>query len=62
MLIKLIGEAISMADKVIVLTKGPAVVKKIYKIQLDKRDIPTNNRKDKMYDYYYDLISRDLNV
>ena len=51
-----------MADKVIVLTKGPAVVKKIYKIQLDKRDIPTNNRKDKMYDYYYELISQDLNV
>ena len=57
-----IGEAISMADKVIVLSKGPAVVKNIYDIQLAKRDTPTNNRKDKMYEYYYDLISKDLNV
>jgi ABC-type nitrate/sulfonate/bicarbonate transport system ATPase subunit len=51
-----------MADKVIVLSKGPAVVKKVYDIQLDKRDTPTNNRKDKMYEHYYDLISKDLNV
>ena len=62
MLIKLIGEAISMADKVIVLSKGPAIVKNIYKIELDNRDIPTNNRKDNMYDFYYNLISKDLNV
>lgn len=57
-----IGEAISMADKVIVLSKGPAVVKNIYKIELDNKDIPTNNRKDNKYNYYYDLISKDLNV
>lgn len=57
-----IGEAISMADKVIVLSKGPAKVKSIYKIELDNKDIPTNNRKDIKYDYYYNLISKDLNV
>ena len=57
-----IGEAISMADKVIVLSKGPAKVKNIYKIELDNKDIPTNNRKDNKYDYYYSLISKDLNV
>lgn len=57
-----IGEAISMADKVIVLSKGPAKVKSIYKIELDNKDIPTNNRKDKKFEYYYSLISKDLNV
>ena len=57
-----IGEAISMADKVIVLSKGPAKVKIIYKIELDNKDIPTNNRKDKKFEYYYSLISKDLNV
>lgn len=57
-----IGEAISMADKVIVLSKGPAIVKNIYKIELDNRDIPTNNRKDNKYEFYYNLISMDLNV
>lgn len=51
-----------MADKVIVLSKGPAKVKNIYKIELDNKDIPTNNRKDNKYDYYYSLISKDLNV
>jgi NitT/TauT family transport system ATP-binding protein len=62
MLIKLLGEAISMADKVIVLSKGPAKVKNIYKIELDNKDIPTNNRNDSKFDYYYNLISKDLNV
>jgi NitT/TauT family transport system ATP-binding protein len=57
-----IGDAISMADKVIVLSKGPAKVKNIYKIELDIKDIPTNNRKDNRYEYYYSLISKDLNV
>ena len=51
-----------MADKVIVLSKGPAVVKNIYKIELDNKSLPTNNRKDNKYNYYYDLISKDLNV
>lgn len=62
MLIKLIGEAISMADKVVVLSKGPAKVKSIYKIELDNKNIPTNNRKDKKFEFYYSLISKDLNV
>ena len=57
-----IGEAISMADKVIVLSKGPAKVKNIYKIELYNKDIPTNNRNDSKFDYYYNLISKDLNV
>lgn len=51
-----------MADKVIVLSKGPAKVKSIYEIELDNKDIPTNNRKDIKFDYYYSLISKDLNV
>lgn len=57
-----IGEAISMADKIIVLSKGPAKVKNIYKIELDNKDIPTNNRKDNKFNYYYELISKDFNV
>lgn len=57
-----ISEAISMADKIIVLSKGPAKVKNIYKIELDNKDIPTNNRKDNKFNYYYELISKDFNV
>lgn len=55
-----IGEACSLADKVIVLSKSPAVVKNVYKIELEERGFPTKNRKDKMFNYYYDLIWKDL--
>ena len=57
-----IGEAISMADRVIVLTQRPCKVKNTYEIQLDNKTNPINNLKDKKYNYYYDLIWRDLNV
>ena len=56
-----IGEAISMADKVVVLSKSPAVIKSIYNIELDNKDLPTINRKDSKFNYYYDLIWNDLN-
>lgn len=56
-----IGEAISMADKVVVLSNGPAVIKNIYDIKLEQKSIPTINRKDSMFNYYYDLIWNDLN-
>lgn len=56
-----IGEAISMSDKVVVLSKGPSKVKNIYEIELDNKDLPTKNRKDSKFNYYYDLIWNDLN-
>ncbi len=57
-----IGEAVSMADKVIVLSKGPAKIKNIYEIERDNKDIPTINRNDVKYEYDWNLISKDLNV
>lgn len=57
-----IGEAISMADKVIVLSKGPSIIKNIYNIELDKKDIPTKNRKDNKFNYYYDMIWKDMDT
>lgn len=55
-----IGEAISMADKVIVLSNGPAIVKNVYNIDLDNKDLPTINRKNSKFNYYCDLIWNDL--
>lgn len=55
-----IAEAISMSDRIIVLSKRPAVVKKIHKIELDKASIPTENRKDIKFMDYYDLIWKEL--
>lgn len=53
-----INEAISMADKVIVLTKRPAKIKNIYKI--NNNDIPSNNRKNPLFNEYYKSIWKDF--
>ena len=55
-----IGEAISMADKVIVLSKSPAKIKSVYNIELINKELPTSNRKDEKFNYYYDLIWKEL--
>ena len=55
-----IAEAISMCDKVIVLSSRPATIKSIYEIKLEKKLTPINNRKDKMFSYYYDKIWKDI--
>lgn len=55
-----LAEAISMSDYVIVLSKRPCIVKKIYKIEREKNSLPMENRKDKNFAYYYDLLWQDL--
>ena len=57
-----IGEAISMSDRIIVLSNRPAVVKKIYDIELSEKSTPINNRKSKEYSKYFDLIWRDIDA
>ena len=55
-----IAEAISICDKVIVLSNRPAVIKNIYEINLENKSTPINNRKDKNFSYYYDKIWKDI--
>lgn len=57
-----IGLAISMSDRIIVLSNRPSKVKSIYEIKLDNKSTPINNRKDKYFSKYYELIWRDLDV
>ncbi len=57
-----LAEAISMADRIIVLSKRPATIKKIYDIKLEHKGTPINNRKDGKFSKYYDMIWRDLDV
>lgn len=57
-----IAEAISMSDRVVVLSKRPSVVKKIYDIKLTDKSNPMNNRKCSEFFGYYDKIWRDLDV
>ena len=55
-----IAEAISICNKVIVLSSRPAVIKSIYDIELENRTTPINNRKDNKFSYYYDKIWKDI--
>lgn len=57
-----LAEAISLSDRVAVLSKRPAVVKKIYEIKIPDKSTPMNNRKSKEFYQYYDKIWRDLDV
>lgn len=55
-----LAEAISIADKVIVLSKRPCTIKKIYDIRLTNKSTPIENRCAKEFAYYYDLIWKDI--
>lgn len=57
-----LAEAISLSDRVVVLTKRPATVKNIYDINLTDKSTPIHNRKCKEFSTYYDEIWRDLDV
>lgn len=55
-----LSEAISVSDRVIVLSKRPSIVKNIYTIKREENLTPIENRKDKNFAYYYDAIWKDL--
>ena len=55
-----IAEAISMSDRIIVLTKRPGTIKNIYNIELKKKNLPTKNRTDEYFLKYYDLLWKEL--
>lgn len=57
-----ISEAISLSDKVIVLSKRPCRIKKIYDINLNNKINPIKNRKDDKFSFYYELIAKDLDL
>ena len=51
-----VAEAISMANRVIVLSNRPAKIKKIYNIKLTGATSPINNRSCKEFNNYYKKI------
>ena len=57
-----ISEAISMSDRVIVISKRPGKIKNIYDINLSNKSTPINNRKSKDFNKYFDMIWGDLDV
>ena len=58
-----ISEAISMSDRVSVLSKRPAKVKKIIKIEFDiENKDPMNCRKDPKFSKYFDTLWKELDI
>ncbi len=57
-----IAEAVSMADRVIVLTDRPSKVKSEYNIIMNNKSTPINNRNLEEFKYYYDKIWRDIDI
>lgn len=57
-----ITEAVSFSDKIIVLSKGPAIVKNVYNINFNNKDIPTINKQNDKFNYYCNLIWSDLDT
>ena len=55
-----IAEAISMSDRVVVLTNRPAKIKKIYNIEMEDKSNPINNRKCSEFSMYYDMIWKEI--
>ena len=55
-----IAEAISMADRIVVLTNRPARVKKIFDIVMSDKSSPIENRKCVEFSSYYDMIWKEI--
>ncbi len=58
-----ISEAISMSDRVIVLTKRPGTINKIHEIKFDIKDrTPLNSRESPEFSRYFNTLWKELSV
>lgn len=57
-----IAEAISLSDRIIVLSKRPCSVKNIYEIKLTNKSDPIKNRQAPEFSKYYEDIWQDLDI
>lgn len=55
-----LSEAISLCDKIFVLTKRPAIVKNIINIEIDKSLSPLRRRENKLFAGYFDKLWTEL--
>ena len=58
-----LAEAISMSDRIIVLTRRPGEIKNIYDIEFSQKGLtPFQNRGDKLFREYFNEIWKELDV
>lgn len=55
-----IAECVSLCDRVAIMSKRPGTIKKIYDISLDNKTLPSLNRKNDKFYYYYDLLWKEI--
>lgn len=55
-----ISEAISLSDRIVVMSKRPSKIKNIYEVKLENKSTPIENRKDNMFRIYYDMLWKEL--
>ena len=55
-----IAEAVSLADKIIVLSKRPGKVKKRYELSFENINDPISKRTNEKFNEYYSIIWKDL--
>ncbi len=55
-----IEEAVTMCNKIIVLSKRPSIIKRIYSINVEEKNLPTQNRQNEEFKKYYSLIWKDI--
>ena len=57
-----IPEAISMSDRIIVLSARPSVVKAVHQVEFDQPDLPPLQRRNNpAFSRYFNLIWKELN-
>ena len=57
-----LAEAISMSDRIVVLSKRPSKIKKIVDVSYKNKKTPIENRKEKEFDNYYNLLWKELDI
>lgn len=57
-----IAEAISMSDRIIVLTARPARVQNVHEIILTEQGTPIEKRKDEAFRHYFNTIWKELDI
>lgn len=55
-----IAECVSLCDRVAIMSKRPGTIKNIYDINLLNRDLPSKNRTDDKFYYYYDILWKEI--